>query len=30
MGGGHQTVAPANLIIVQNWLEELKRRVPPP
>jgi hypothetical protein len=29
MGGGKQTVAPATLIIVQNWLEELKRLVPP-
>jgi hypothetical protein len=29
MGGGKQNVAPATLIIVQNWLEELKRLVPP-
>jgi hypothetical protein len=24
MGGGNQTAAPANLIIAQNWLEELQ------
>jgi hypothetical protein len=29
MGGDYQTAAPANLIIVKHWLEELKRRVPP-
>ena len=26
--GSDETVAPANLIVVQNWLEELKRLVP--
>jgi hypothetical protein len=25
---GQQTGAPSNLIVVQNWFEELKRRVP--
>jgi hypothetical protein len=29
MGGGNQTAAPATLIIVQNWLEELKRLMLP-
>lgn len=27
-GGSEQTAAPPNLIVVQNWLEELKRLVP--
>lgn len=26
--GSDQTAAPANLIVVQNWTEELKRLVP--
>jgi hypothetical protein len=27
-GGGNEA-APQNLVVVQNWLEELKRLVPP-
>ena len=27
-GGAGQTAAPASLIVVQHWLEELKRLVP--
>ncbi len=28
-GGADQSAAPPSLIIVQNWVEELKRLVPP-
>jgi hypothetical protein len=27
-GGSDQTAAPTNIVVVQNWFEELKRLVP--
>ena len=29
-GGDEETSAPASLILVQNWFEELRQRVPVP
>jgi hypothetical protein len=27
-GGADQTVAPTQIVVIQNWVEELKRLVP--